>query len=143
MHISLHKHQKLLISEQNSPEDNPISELLHNIQLKYACVVKTCGFRLLPTPTHSQCAFIHSDINHRWYKIRTVIPVVLIPTVYCCTHLYISLFWTFQDISLKTIISAIDICNYYDILFNFYCCTVHFGNIYVLITNKCTYLLHI
>ena len=26
---------------------------------------------------------------------------------------------------------------------NFYCCTVHFDNTYVLITNKCTSLLHI
>lgn len=107
---------KLSISEQNSPEDNPFSELLHNTQLKYACAVKTYGFRLLPTPTHSQYAFIHSDINDTWYKIRTIRPVVLILTVYFCTHLYISLFWIFQNISLKKrMISAIDICNYYDI----------------------------
>ena len=26
---------------------------------------------------------------------------------------------------------------------SFYCCTVHFDNTYVLITNKCTSLLHI
>ena len=26
---------------------------------------------------------------------------------------------------------------------NFYCCTVHFDNTYVHITNKCTSLLHI
>jgi len=26
---------------------------------------------------------------------------------------------------------------------NFYCCTVHFDNTYVLINNKCTSLLHI
>ena len=45
---------KLLISEQNSPENNSISELLHNIQLKYACAVKTYWFSLLPTPTHPQ-----------------------------------------------------------------------------------------
>ena len=37
----------------------------------------------------------------------------------------------------------IEPCTILQMNYFFYCCTVHFDNTYVLITNKCTSLLHI